>query len=94
MAAPKEEKKEILVKVKIMKHVNHWVPGQVIEVSKEMAHQLCIVGKLHNGVKEVDHVRAMLLEDAEKLEAVEEKIENMTAMEADKKGIKNIVKGK
>ena len=88
MADPKEKK----VKVKVLKYVGEFIPGQVIEVSEGYAKQLCKVSKVQDGERLVDNVRAMLLEEAEKLEVAEiADVSKMTAADMARLGLKNIV---
>ena len=80
-----------MVKVKILKNINNWKIGDVVEVSKDMAKHLCHVNNLSDGISEDKRVRAILLEEAEEQEAADKEISNLTAGEAAKLGIKNIV---
>jgi len=74
-------------KVKILKYVGPYKPNDVVEVDDEVAKQLCIVNEI-DGEK---RVRAMLLEDAEKIEAAIQNATDLTAAEAAAIGKKNIV---
>ena len=82
-----------LVKVKILKYVGQWTPGDIIEVSESQAEELCKVGEIQMGADLQKHYRAMRIEDVEKLEVYKaQSIHKMTAAEATALGLKNIVK--
>jgi len=80
-----------LVKVKILKYVGEFVPGQIAEVEKELAVHLCAEKSVWDGEKQVPFKNAILLEDAEKLESAPIDIETMTAADMTAIGAKNIV---
>lgn len=83
-----DEKK---VTVKILKHVGAYVPGQIIEVDESFAKHLCHVNELNDGLGNITkNVRAMLIGDAEKMEAEAKNIENMTQAEAQAAGLSNV----
>lgn len=88
MAKEKKEKQE-MVKVKILKHMDNYVPGQVVEVEKSLAEQMCIVNETYFGEEKKIHQRAVLLEEFEQSEkkALED-TQNMTVAEAQELGIK------
>ena len=79
------------VKVKILKHVGAWTPGEVVEVTEEFAKHLCHVNVTTDGLTETRHVRALMLDEAEALELANMDISNLTAAEAKELGVKNIV---
>lgn len=76
-------------KIKILKHVGAYIPGQIIEVEDEVAEQLLVVNHFHNGHGIVESRRAMLAEDFDNIKELE--IEELTAGEAAALGKKNIV---
>jgi hypothetical protein len=79
------------VKVKILKHVGAWVPGEVVEVDETLAKHLCHVNITDDGVTKLEHRRAMMLDEAESLEEAAKDPANLTAAEASALGIKNVV---
>lgn len=80
-----------LVKVKILKHVGQWSPGDVVEVPEPLAKQLCTVSTVNNGHKIVPHQKAMLHSDAEALASAPVKMEDLTQGDMAQMGIKNVV---
>jgi hypothetical protein len=54
-------------KVKILKHIGHWVPDQVVEVEDKVADDLCYVNHMDDG-RVIQ--RAILLEDFEAIQDV------------------------
>lgn len=81
---------EAKVKVKILKYVGHYEPGQIVEVSPEEAAQLCAKSQVHLGGLN-DHVRAITLDEMKSLEEVKVDASKMTAAEFAALGLKNIV---
>jgi hypothetical protein len=55
-----------LVKVKILKSIGHYTAGQDVEVSKEVAAQLCAVREKNDGVNLVQFQCAITFEDLKK----------------------------
>jgi hypothetical protein len=85
--APKKK-----VKVKFLKHVMEFVPGQVVELSEDYARQVCKATEVWDGTRLVSAQRAMLLEDAEKLEKItKEDIAKMSVAQMNELGVKNVV---
>jgi len=79
------------VKVKILRYVGTWTPGEIIEVSPEEAAVLCKPSEAHNGHEvEVIH-KAMELDKIQKLEALPVDISKLTQKDMDEMGLKNIV---
>ena len=81
------------VKVKILKHVGSWTPGQVVDIEHAQAKELCKVSYVHNGVQALPTQKAILLEEAEALAALPKDIEQLTRKEALELGVKNVVAG-
>lgn len=71
-------------KVKILGFVGEYTPNQIVEVEDAMATQLC--AKSYRG-----DVRAMLLEDAIKLEQNPTPVEELTACDMASAGRRNVV---
>lgn len=92
-AAPKKASKPgtQTFKVKILKYVGQYIPGQIILADEALAKNLCTPRKIWNGQAEELHQVAMLLSDAEKLESAQVDVSKMTAGELAKLGLKNIV---
>lgn len=80
-----------LIKVKILKYVSQYKPGDEIEVSQEVAEQLCGVRKVWDGEKEVEHCVAMLSSDIQKLKETPVELSKLSAYELSQLGVKNIV---
>jgi hypothetical protein len=65
------------VKVKVLKTVGHYVPGQVVEVTRDVSKHLA------------DGKKAMLLEDYDKLEKLKRNPANLTVKEMIEMDMKN-----
>jgi len=78
------------VKVKILKHMTFWNPGDIVEVSTEEAKHLCSVGSVSDGEKVIEYRRAILLEEALAIESAPIDVSQLTQGEAEALGIKNI----
>lgn len=82
---------EKMIKVKFMKWVGEYQPGQVVELPEELAKQMCEVKEVHDGHKLIPHQKAMLLSEVEKLKKMPVDINKMTQKEMNELGLKNIV---
>ena len=80
------------VKVKILKFVGSHQPGDVIEVSPEMAESLCRESGVNSGEGKIEsHRKAILLEEAEAMESAPVDIRKMSSKELADMGKRNIV---
>ena len=80
------------VKVKFLKHVLNWKPGDVAEVEDEVAKQLCKKTKVDLGGGEFGvHRKALPLDEAEKLQSVKLDVSKVTQHELEQHLQKNVV---
>lgn len=80
-----------LVKVKIMAHVGHYLPGQEVEVEEAIAQQLCASRKRSDGHGLIDHRCGMLLSEFEERKNAPVDKNGLTQGELTAMGLKNIV---
>jgi hypothetical protein len=88
-AAPKGK-----VKVKLLRHVGEWAPGDVAEVSEALAKELCAVRTINDGPVPTKYSKAVRLDEVEKGEKLvltKAQIAKMTQHELTQLGKKNIV---
>jgi hypothetical protein len=83
--ANEKEKTPKKVKLKILVHTGHFTPGQIVEVSEEDAKELLRVGQVNWGDKLIPHVRAITLDQAKKLDKIENDPENLTVAQIKEK---------
>ena len=92
--APKTKVAQGKVRVKVMAFVMQFKPGDIVDCEPDVAKNLCKVSERDDGSQLLKVVRAMRIEDAEKLEhekANPKDIANMSAGELAATGRKNIV---
>lgn len=81
-----------MVRVKILKFVGEFVPGDVVDCSKDKAEHLCAKAKLSGGGDQLhDHVRAIKLSEAKELESKEVDLRTLSQHELTELGKKNVV---
>lgn len=81
-----------LVRVKILKFVGTFTPGDVVECDKEKAEQLCSKSQINLGEgAKTPHIRAMLLSEAEELEERAVDMRAMSQAEMAELGKQNVV---
>lgn len=83
------------VRVKILKYVGQFTPGDIVDCDEETAKHLLKETKVNSGEQMVSHVKAMKLEDVIKLKEQKltaREIKLMTAKEMADLGLRNIVK--
>lgn len=78
-------------KIKILRYVGAYVPGQVIDVEDELADMLCHPVEVFHGEQLEKIQKAVLVSDLEKLEAMPVDLSKMTAKDMHELGLKNIV---
>lgn len=83
------------VRVKILKYVGQFTPGDIVDCSEEDAAHLCKESRVNAGTETVSHLKAMKLDEVLKLK--EQKLtardlKSMTSKELADMGLKNIVK--
>lgn len=86
-----KEVAEPLVSVTILKYVMGHQPGEVIKVSAAQAEVLCKVSVVRDGEQFVEHRKAMLTSEAEKLKQTTVNVSKMTQHEMHMMGLKNVI---
>lgn len=79
------------VKVKVLKAIGQYSPGQEVEVDEATAKALCEPRKHNDGTRVVESINAMLMSDFEALKNQPVNKGGMTQGELSSMGIKNVV---